>query len=352
MDINRYIVAFYILFWLIRINGCVRRGRQPLLRGPEWFFSVHVEPDFYSGRGRKILHRYWIRMLMPFTVDIPLALAIFLSGRLLLLQWLILGLCGLIHINHSFSVNLAEREAEPFVSCEAEQPEVSMALSLTPRRLRDYTNRRFEWVLALFNIVAIAGLLRYYFAAPESPNLRFVFGAPALLLYVQLGMVFVKQVVVAWRSPVPQAQAVERLEAREEARKHYLRICDWGRAVASAGILFWLIELNASPAALKRVVSVWLAALLIVAVVGTVWVELRRKHLVAVALRVRPVKLPDFLQQSEIAQWPVCYQPSAPMLILKGARGYSLNLANTLAYFGAAYLAGLIVLLTVLPVGP
>ena len=40
------------------------------------------------------------------------------------------------------------------------------------------------------------------------------------------------------------------------------------------------------------------------------------------------------------------------MLILKGARGYSLNLANTLAYFGAAYLAGLIVLLTVLPVDP
>jgi hypothetical protein len=351
MDINRYIAAFYVLFWLIRINGCVRRGRQPLLRGSEWFFNVHVQPDFYAGPGRKILHRYWLRMLVPFAVDIPLALAIFLSGRLLLLQWLILGLCALIHINHSFSVNLAEREAQPFASSDADQPVVSMALSLTPRRLRDYTNRRFEWALTLSNIVAFAGLLLYYFAAPESHNLRFVFAAPAFLLYLQLGMMFAKHVVVAWRSPVPAAQAVERLEAREEARKHYLRICDWGRTAASAGILFWLIELNASPAALKRMLRVWLAALLIVAVVGTVWVELRRKHLVTVALRVRPAKLPDFLRQSEMAKWPVCYQPSAPMLVLKGSRGYSLNLANTLAYFGAAYLAGLIVLLTVLPVG-
>lgn len=351
MDINRYVVAFYILFWLIRINGCVRRGRQPLLRGTEWFFNVHVQPDFYVGPGRKILHRYWMRMLIPFAVDIPLALAIFLSGHLLLLQWLILGLCALIHINHSFSVDLAERQAEPFASSDAEQSAISMALSLTPRRLRDYTSRRFEWALALSNIVAIAGLLRYHFGAPESHNLRLVFATPAFLLYVQLGMVFVKHVVVAWRSPVPQAQAVERQEAREEARKHYLRICDWGRAVASAGILFWLIELNASPATLKRVLSVWLAALLIVAVVGTVWVELRRRHLVAVGLRLHPAKLPDLLHQSKIAQWPVCYQPFAPMLILKGARGYSLNLANTLACFGAAYLAGLIVLLTVLPVG-
>jgi hypothetical protein len=47
----------------------------------------------------------------------------------------------------------------------------------------------------------------------------------------------------------------------------------------------------------------------------------------------------------------MCYQPSAPMLILKGAHGYSLNLANTLTYIGAAYLAGLVVLFALLPKG-
>ncbi len=69
------------------------------------------------------------------------------------------------------------------------------------------------------------------------------------------------------------------------------------------------------------------------------------------ALRARPVKLPDFLHQSEIARWPVCYQPSAPMLMLKGSHGYSLNLANTLAHFGAAYLVGLVAMVVMLPAG-
>src|ERR1700737_4372093 len=104
-------VVFYILFWVIRINGCVRRGRQPLLRGPGWFFDVPVQPDFYTGAGRKILHRYWMRMFIPFAVDIPVAIAIFRSGHLLALNWLMLGLAALIHINHSFSVELAQRQA-------------------------------------------------------------------------------------------------------------------------------------------------------------------------------------------------------------------------------------------------
>jgi hypothetical protein len=95
--------AFYLFFWAVRINGCVRRGRQPLLRGPEGFFNVHVRPDFFVGAGKKILRRYWMRMFLPFAVDIPFAIAIFLSGRLQSLTWLILGLAALIHINHSYS---------------------------------------------------------------------------------------------------------------------------------------------------------------------------------------------------------------------------------------------------------
>src|SRR5215813_2706791 len=114
MNIEQYTVIYYILFWMVRINGCVRRGRQPLLRGPEWFFNVHVPPGFYTGAGRRILHRYWMRMFIPFTVDIPVAIAIFLSGHLFHLPVLILGLCALIHINHLFSVNLAERQARAF----------------------------------------------------------------------------------------------------------------------------------------------------------------------------------------------------------------------------------------------
>ncbi|MBZ5538224.1 MAG: hypothetical protein LAO31_19905 [Acidobacteriia bacterium] len=352
MHTNQYAIIFYIFFWVVRINGCVRRGRQPLLRGPGWFFNVAVQPDFYTGAGRTILHRYWMRMFIPFAVDVPLAIAIFLSGHLLLLNWLILGACALIHINHSFSVDLAERQARPLAVPEAEQPVASIVLSLKPRRLRDYTNRKVEWALALSSLVALACLVRYYFAAPEHHNLRLVFGVPAFFLYLQAGMLFVKRVVVAWRTPVPQVQAEEHMEAREETRKYYLRTCDWCRAAAAAGILFWPIAISTPPTGFNRVFGIWFAAWMMIAVVATIWVEIRRKQLVKLALRARPVKLPDFLHQSEIARWPVCYQPSAPMLLLKGARGYSLNLANTLTHLGAAYLAGLIALFALLPKGP
>ena len=349
MNFNQFAVIFYIFFWVVRINGCIRRGRQPLLRGREWFFNVHVQPDFYTGAGRKLLHRYWLRMFIPFAVDIPLAIAIFISGRLVLLNWLILGLVALIHINQSYSVDLAERQARPFALPEAEQPVASVALSLKPRRLRDYTNRKVEWALALTSAFALAWLVRYYFAAPAHHDLRRVFGVPILYLYLQTGLLFVKRVVVEWRTPAPQAQAAEYLQIREETRKYYLLACDGCRAAAAAGILFWPVVISTSPEKFERVFGIWFALWLAISVAATIWVEIKRKQLVKLAMHARPVKLPDFLHQSEIARWPVCYQPSAPMLMLKGAHGYSLNMANALAYLGAAYLIGLVALFALLP---
>lgn len=351
MQVDQFLVIFYILFWVVRINGCIRRGRQPLLRGREWFFTVHVRSDFYTSAGKRILHRYWLRMLIPFLLDIPLAVAIFLSGHLALLNWLVIGLSAVIHINHCYSVDLAERQAQAFAVPEASQPVASMVLSMKPRRLWDYSNPKLEWMLAVSTLAAFAWLIRSYFAAPEPRDLRLVFGTPVFLLYIQLGLLFVKRLILAWRTPIPQAQAEEHLRVREETRKFYLKMCDWNRVLASAGIVFWPIQTSASPEAADRLTGIWLAAWLVVSVVGTILVEIKRKKLAALSLRAQPVKLPDFLRQSEIARWPVCYQPSVPMLLLKGARGYSLNLANTLAYVGAAYLAGWVALVTLLPKG-
>jgi hypothetical protein len=201
------------------------------------------------------------------------------------------------------------------------------------------------------SLVALAWLLRYYFTALEHHNLRLVFGVPAFYLYLQVGLLFAKCVVVAWRTPVPRVQAAEHIEAREETRKFYLRQCDWYRAAASAAMLFWPIAISTSPADSNRLFVVWFAVWMGISVVATIWVEIKRKQLVKLALRARPVRLPDFLHQSEIATWPLCYQPSAPMLMLKGSRGYSLNLANTLTHLGAAYLIGLVALFVLLPVG-
>jgi hypothetical protein len=346
--LDRLLLIFYGLFWLVRINGCVRRGRQPLLRGPDWFFSVRVPAGFYAGAGRGILRRYWLRMLMPFAVDIPIAIAILASGRLALLNWLILGLCALIHVNHVYSVDLAERQARPFAVADDEPVVTRMALSLTTRRLRDQMNPAVEWAIGLSFAVTFTWLARHYAASPGPRDPRPVFGLPLLLLYVQFGFLFIKRMIVAWRSPVPQEQADEYIRIQEATRRYYLALCDSCRMADAATALFWPVSLSLPEAAAERLTIAWFALWLVIGIIATVWVEIKRKQLVTLSLRARPVALPDFLRQREIVRWPVCYQPSAPMLMLKGARGYSLNLANRLAQFSAAYVAGFAVLILLL----
>src|SRR5438046_6162924 len=143
-----YVVFLYGLCWLLRIRGCVRRLRQPLLRGPEWFFDVQVEPGFHDGPGRQILHRYWRRVFVPIAVELSLAVAVVVSGKLWLLNLLMIAFCAVIVINHSLSVDLAERRARAYAVHGSEQPAARVALSLTPRRLRDYTNWNLEVLYA------------------------------------------------------------------------------------------------------------------------------------------------------------------------------------------------------------
>jgi hypothetical protein len=345
---NQFSVIIYVLFWLVRINGCIRRGRQPLLRGREWFFNVRVRPNFYTGPGRAILHRYWMRMLLPFAIDIPIATAIFLSHHPGLLNPLIIALSALIHINHVFSVDRAERQARPFAVAEPEQPVTCAVASLTRRRLADYSYPKVELTLAVILIAGLVWLARYYSAAPEHQNLRQVFAVPMVLLYLELGLLLVKSLIVRWRSPIPLAGAAEYVAARERIRKYYLWTCDCYRIFIAATIVFWAICLWVPASSLNRVVTIWMGVMIAIGIVLTIWVEMKRKQLADLAVRTSPARLPDLLPEQGIAKRLLCYERSAPMLLLKGARGYSINLANRLNCAGAAYLVGLAVLLVLL----
>jgi hypothetical protein len=90
-------------------QGARRRWRQPLLRGPAWFFDVKVQPGFYSGAGKKILDRYRMRMLMPLAILALCLSAVIGAGYFGWLTWICLGTAILIHVNHAFSVDKAEK---------------------------------------------------------------------------------------------------------------------------------------------------------------------------------------------------------------------------------------------------
>lgn len=337
MSFNQLIVIFYIfLCGGSRIRGCFRRWRQPLLRGPEYFFNVRVQPDFYSGQGKKLLDRYRLRMLMPVALEIPVAIAIFISGHFDYLMWLVLAMGILIHVNHVFSVDLKERQARELAVTEAEEPVPAMVLSLKTRRLSDYSNRPFERVLLFTTIAAIACMVRFYMA-PGHHDWR-VFTLPVLVLYLEGGLLLAKRVILAWRTPVPQIQAEEHLEARERNRRFYLTLCDVYRLQNVSLLAVWPFVLGMSPDHIRQFFTAWLAIWMAISLILIVWGEIQRKKILAAALRVRPVKFPDFLGLSNAPNWPVCYQPSAPTLVLKGTRGYSLNFAHALTQFGALYL--------------
>jgi len=341
-----YIVAFYAMFWPVRINGCLRRGRQPLLRGRDWFFNVRVQDGFYEGPGRAILRQYWLRMLIPFAVDIPWAVWAFETGRLYQLNFLVLAVSALIHVNHLASKAIAERQAEAYAVPESTQPVARVALSLEPRRLRDYTNPRFERALAIVSIAALAWLTRYYRASPLHPSARLVFGVPLYMLYIQAGMLIVKRAAIGWPSPVPQDHAEEHMRAAEERRRYHVKVWDWGRAATVSSIAMWPFFIALPAQASDRLINVWLAIWIVLSVVVTVIIEIKRKQVANLAALATPVALPDLLAGQPA--WPVCYEPSAPALVLRSAHGYSFNFGSGLAKFTAAYIAGFALLMFVL----
>jgi hypothetical protein len=349
MTLAQQAIICYLIFWPIRINGCIRRGRQAQMRGPEWFLNVRVKPGFYEGEGKKLLHRYWLRMLLPFALDIPAATFLFATGRYFYLNLLVVTLALMIHVNHAFNVRIAQRQAGPFAVEEAEQPVPSMVLSLRARRLRDYTNWRLEIMIAMATIAATVWLLRIYLAAPDHHNLRLVFGVPLFELYLQIGMLFAKFGVVAWRTPIPQVQAEEHMKVREESRKLYLKICDQFRMMAVVAILIWPVILKTDPGVRPKLLDIYFLAGLAVSLIQTVWFEIERKRMRKLALLAEPRTLPNFLGQA--SGWPVCYQPSIPILLLRNTRGYSVNLANRMIQIGAVYLAGFFALILLLTIG-
>ena len=339
-----FIIVLYAMFWPIRINGCVRRGRQPLLRGRDWFFDVRVQDGFYEGPGRTILRQYWLRMLIPFAADVPWAIWIFETGRLFQLNFLVVVVSAVIHVNHLLSKGIAERQAQAYAVPESTQPAARIVLSLAPRRLRDYTTPRFEVALAAVSLASLAWLTHYYLTSPLHPGARLVFGFPLYLLYTQVGLLIVKRAVIGWPSPVPLDHADEHMHAAEERRRYYVKFWDWWRAGSVSSLVIWPLLIALPRPTADRVMTAWLAAWIVLSVVATVIVEIKRKRIANLDALARPVALPD-LRAADGPAWPVCYEPSAPALMLRSARGYSLNFGNGVAQTSAVYIAGFALLI-------
>ena len=345
LDPQRMYSMLYLLLWISRVRGFQRRWQQPRLRGPEWFLDTPVQPGFYEGPGPALLRRYAWRMTLPCLIDVIALAGYSITHHSVWLLIAPLVLSPAVHLNHLLNVAYSQREARSWAVSEETRPVAAVGFSLVPRRLRDYTNPVVEVAFAVLTVASFAVLWYLYRTLPERHNPRLVFGTPAMYLYVQGGLLLIKRAIVAWRAPVPLVQSSEHVEIRETMRRYYLLMCDWVRISVVAGTAFWPILLTVPQRFFLPLSRSWGALWLLLCIAGAIWIEVRRKQLLTLRLKARPVRLPDLSGTREAARWPVCWQPGIPMLVLRNEWGYSINLGNTSTFLGMAYLAGMAALL-------
>ena len=339
-DMQAYL--FFAFFVCAQVSAFRRRWNLPHLRGDEWFLGVKVEPDFCDGPGRPILRWYRLAMLAPYALELAAITAILIFGRPYQLMYLAAAMAFAITFGHMAIAWEARRRARRLEVPGSGQPVSSVMFSLKPRRVADYTTWKLEYTLAALNAGSLAYLAYLYSSAPWPHTLHAVFGKPILLLYLQVGLVLAKRALVAWRTVAPRENAEQYLEWREHTRRLWVYTCDSVRALwAFEMVRFAVREAIGPPWDNERVNTILLLASLLIYAGWAVWYTRRRNAYLAVVGRTRPVKLPDSLDGRLPAPRLVCYLPDHPVLLVKGAHGYALNLASGRTQMGALYLMGL-----------
>lgn len=329
MSNDQLFLAMYLFFCVIRVSTFRRRWQLPLFRGNEWFFDVHVAPDFYDGPGRAVLRRHRLLLLAPYAMESIALTAILVMGHPYQLLYLIGALVPVTIGNHVFAVRTSQREARRFAVAETTPPPAGVSLSLKTRRVADYTNPRLELLMGLLTLAALAWLVHLYNAEPGPRDFLSAFRGPILLLYLQGGTLLAKRAVVAWRAPIPSDGAEAHLAFREEARRYFTDVCDVLRCACIAGLLYLAI-LRTLPAPWENSSSrIVLQVAYLLSLAGLVfWIKRRVASFLQVAGRTKPAKLARSLDDQPPAGRWFCFQTGKPTMLVKGLHGYTLNLAS------------------------
>jgi hypothetical protein len=207
MTENQILVLLCLFVAAMRMPRIRKRWSAPLLRGPEWFFSVAVKPDFPGGPGEAILRNYRWRLFIPWAVEIPIFLGIPIAGRNRYIMILIFVATLLTRLNYYAARKWAEEQARRFELAGANQPAATVALLLHLRTLAAYTNWRVEAAIALALGGSLAWLGYRYAAMRDWQAVRGPFSAIVIYIYLQAGLLLIKRAMVRARSLAPADNA-------------------------------------------------------------------------------------------------------------------------------------------------
>ena len=348
MNENQIIFLFCVFAVVTRIPRIVERWKAPLLRGPDWFFNVQTQPGFLKGPGSAILNLYRWQLFVPWAIELPIFLAFLITGHNRYIIPLIAVVTLFTRLNYYLDRKRAEDRARRFEVLSATAPAASVALSLQPRTLRQYTKPWVEAVIALALLGSLAWLGYRYRLTSDWHLLRRPLTSTIMAIYLQAGLLLVKLAFIRARSVAPAENAEQYLAWRDSLRRLSTTLCDYARV---------MLAFIPPIAALQSVTASWKGSreqsatgfCILAGCAIITWYEWRHRiHYLEVARRTKPANFlirPDLPEQAP----PLCFRPAVPMFLLSRPGGYALNLASAPAKVAALYLAGYAALVTYLP---
>jgi hypothetical protein len=342
MNENQMLLLLCCVGVLGRIPRLVERWNAPMLRGKGWFFNVEIASDFHWMAPASLLRNYRIRLFLPWMIELPVDLALLLSGNIRGV-FIVMAVTALFtRLNYYLARQSAEQGARIYEIGAVPEAEPAVTLSLQPRSLRDYTNPWIEAALAAITVAAFLYLGSMYLTRHDWNAVRQPFALLVFQTYLQLGVLLAKRGIVRARYLAPAMDAEQHLAWRESLRRLSTAICDYMRLF----LVITLLPICAAAAGILEKRSAQMVYALVVmtsAVVITALEWRRRLRYLEVARRTKPARL--LVRRDVPDDVPlICFQPSFSALLLNGANGYSLNLASPAARSGAVYISGLAIL--------
>ena len=341
MSENQILLVFCLAAVVPRIPRIIERWKAPLLRGPEWFFSIRVTADFLKGTGAAILRKYRWRLFLPWAIELPICAAILIArvSRVPYIMLLVVVITLFTRLNYYLARQWAEDQARRIAGPAASEPPVAVALSLQTRTLRDYTNPGIEATIILAFCGSAAWLAFRCATEPDWHALTMPLRVVLISIYIQAGVLLAKRAFVRARVVAPLENPEQYLAWRDSLRRLSTTICDYLRVMIA---LCPLLALTVSVVHPWQGSTAQVAAAAVIIAFGLVatWYEWKQRlqHL-RVARETKPA---NFLLRPDVPDNPglICFRPSLPVLLLNSPNGYALNLASAAVKVAGLYVAG------------
>jgi hypothetical protein len=329
------LICLYLLTVGLRLPRIKERWVAPLMRGPEWFFDVAVPPDFLAGSGAAILRNYRWRLFIPWGIEGLTLAALWLTGHISEVSILVMisVITLLTRFNYYAARIVIENRTRLFERPEASQPTTNIVLSLQPRTLSAYT----DWWVEAGIILALcaAAVWSVFLPATHDPAMeRRLLSLMVIDVYAQAGLLLIKCGIIRSGGAAPVDNVEQYLVWRESLRRFTTGLCDLARLLFSLRPLLVIGVIIGGSTLLATEIGLFIVSM---AAIGLGW--RRRLAYLKVARRTRPVKFP-LSPAAQKARGPVGFWPSLPVLLLKTANGYALNLASTQVGIAGLYSVG------------